>query len=118
VAVVLHLLGDDDARVREAAAGVMGRLVPRLFFPSDWPGPSFCALPLLFECPLLVESLFSFYRDTAGSQSPLVAVVERKASIVTGKAAGENDDRFDPIRCRAWCVLTAVATTSAGLSPW
>ncbi|XP_035993085.1 huntingtin isoform X2 [Fundulus heteroclitus] len=33
--VVLHLLGDDDPRVRRVAASAVSRLVPRLFFDCD-----------------------------------------------------------------------------------
>uniref|UniRef100_A0A8C5BH89 Huntingtin n=1 Tax=Gadus morhua TaxID=8049 RepID=A0A8C5BH89_GADMO len=33
--VVIHLLGDDDHRVRHVAASIISRLVPRLFFDCD-----------------------------------------------------------------------------------
>ncbi|XP_055860312.1 huntingtin-like [Biomphalaria glabrata] len=35
--IVLHLLGDEDARVRTAASSAIARLVTSLFFPSDNP---------------------------------------------------------------------------------
>eukprot|EP00058_Branchiostoma_floridae_P006836 XP_002592324.1 hypothetical protein BRAFLDRAFT_101261 [Branchiostoma floridae] len=35
--IVLHLMGDDDYRVRHAATAALGRLVPRLFYPVDHP---------------------------------------------------------------------------------
>ena len=33
--VILHLLGDEDGRVRHAAATALVTMVPRLFFPVD-----------------------------------------------------------------------------------
>lgn len=38
VQTVMHMLGDEDTHVREAAGAAMMKLVPRLFFTSDWPG--------------------------------------------------------------------------------
>ncbi|XP_066278564.1 huntingtin-like isoform X4 [Branchiostoma lanceolatum] len=35
--IVLHLIGDDDYRVRHAATAALVRLVPRLFYPVDHP---------------------------------------------------------------------------------
>ncbi|XP_078588724.1 huntingtin-like isoform X3 [Branchiostoma floridae x Branchiostoma japonicum] len=35
--IVLHLVGDDDYRVRHAATAALSRLVPRLFYPVDHP---------------------------------------------------------------------------------
>ncbi|XP_019635502.1 PREDICTED: huntingtin-like [Branchiostoma belcheri] len=35
--IVLHLMGDDDYRVRHAATSALVRLVPRLFYPVDHP---------------------------------------------------------------------------------
>ncbi|XP_078660473.1 huntingtin-like [Branchiostoma floridae x Branchiostoma belcheri] len=35
--IVLHLMGDDDYRVRHAATSALTRLVPRLFYPVDHP---------------------------------------------------------------------------------
>ncbi len=36
--IVLHFLGDDDVKVREAAGAALVRLVPRLVWPADSPG--------------------------------------------------------------------------------
>eukprot|EP00051_Salpingoeca_urceolata_P023934 m.412655 g.412655 ORF g.412655 m.412655 type:complete len:2510 (+) comp20171_c0_seq3:1285-8814(+) len=38
--VCLHLLGDSDGRVREAATETLVQLVNKLFFSCDWPGRS------------------------------------------------------------------------------
>lgn len=35
---VLHMLGSDDARVRESLAACLLKLTSRLFYPEDWPG--------------------------------------------------------------------------------
>ena len=35
--VILHLLGDEDGRVRHAAATALVTMVPKLFYPVDTP---------------------------------------------------------------------------------
>ncbi len=46
--LVTFALGDDDARVREAAGTTLGKLVPRLFYTSDWPGAECCLKYIVF----------------------------------------------------------------------
>lgn len=102
----MDLLADDDGRVRESAAATLCALVPRLFFPEDWPSACVCVRARVCACAAVPHSRHIFFCLSAlvcvcvPGPDTLTALVERKVAYLLGHrvAAAASTARDDGVR--------------------